>query len=130
LWFTLRAAALALAIWLPSCAAMLSLAASDQEQGRAMGNNESTQVGAGSLSGLAGGALVAILITLPLLVFAGVAVTGQSPACQPGAPKISHPNDPRPRCRSRVAITLRSSDMIVECRRAGSAAQVFGLDRV
>ena len=55
---------------------MLSLAASDQEQGRAMGNNQSMQVGAESLSGLAGGALAAILIALPLLVFAGVAVAG------------------------------------------------------
>ena len=76
LWFTLGATALALAICLPSCAAMLSLAASDQEQGRAMGNNQSMQVGAESFSGLAGGALAAILITLPLLVFAGVAVAG------------------------------------------------------
>jgi MFS family permease len=76
LWFTLGATALALAICLPSCAAMLSLAASDQEQGRAMGNNQSMQVGAESLSGLAGGALAAILIALPLLVFAGVAVAG------------------------------------------------------
>jgi DHA1 family tetracycline resistance protein-like MFS transporter len=76
LWFTLGATALALAICLPSCAAMLSLAASDQEQGRAMGNNQSMQVGAESLSGLVGGALAAIVITLPLLVFAGAAVAG------------------------------------------------------
>ncbi|HEX4126340.1 MAG TPA: MFS transporter [Acidimicrobiales bacterium] len=76
LWFTLGATALALAICLPSCAAMLSLAAEDEGQGRAMGNNQSMQVGAESLSGLVGGALAAILITLPLLVFAGVAVAG------------------------------------------------------
>jgi hypothetical protein len=76
LWFTLGAPALALALCLPSCAAMLSLAADDQEQGRAMGNNQSMQVGAESLSGLAGGALAAALITLPLLVFSGVAVAG------------------------------------------------------
>ncbi|HEX4433869.1 MAG TPA: MFS transporter [Acidimicrobiales bacterium] len=76
LWFTLGATALALAICLPSCAAMLSLAADDREQGRAMGNNQSMQVGAESLSGLAGGALAAALITLPLLVFAGAAVAG------------------------------------------------------
>jgi hypothetical protein len=55
---------------------MLSLAADDQEQGRAMGNNQSMQVGAESLSGLAGGALAAIEVELPLLVFAGVAVAG------------------------------------------------------
>jgi sugar phosphate permease len=72
LWFTLGATALALAICLPSCAAMLSLAADDQEQGRVMGANQSLQVGAESLSGLADGALAAALITLPLLVFAGV----------------------------------------------------------
>ena len=76
LWFTLGATALALAICLPSCASMLSLAADDQEQGRAMGNNQSMQVGAESLSGLAGGALAAIEVELPLLVFAGVAVAG------------------------------------------------------
>jgi MFS family permease len=76
LWFTLGATALALAICLPSCAAMLSLAASDRDQGRAMGNNQSMQVGAESLSGLVGGALAAIVITLPLLVFAGAAVAG------------------------------------------------------
>ena len=76
LWFTLGATALALAVCLPSCAAMLSLAANDSEQGRAMGNNQSIQVGAEAISGLAGGALAAILIDLPLPVFAGVALVG------------------------------------------------------
>ncbi len=76
LWFTLGPTALALAVCLPSCAAMLSLAADDREQGRAMGNNQSMQVGAESISGLAGGALAAILIRLPLLVFAGAAIAG------------------------------------------------------
>lgn len=76
LWFTLGATALALAICLPSCATMLSLAADDAEQGRAMGNNQSMQVGAESLSGLVGGALAAAVIALPLLVFAGIAVAG------------------------------------------------------
>ena len=76
LWFTLGATALALAISLPSCATMLSLAADDAEQGRAMGNNQSMQVGAESLSGLVGGALAAAVIALPLLVFAGIAVAG------------------------------------------------------
>ena len=55
---------------------MLSLAADDSEQGRAMGNNQAMQVGAESISGLAGGALAAILIRLPLVVFAGVAIVG------------------------------------------------------
>jgi len=76
LWFTLGPTALALAVCLPACAAMLSLAADDREQGRAMGNNQSIQVGAESLSGLAGGALAAIVIKLPLLVFAGAAIVG------------------------------------------------------
>ena len=55
---------------------MLSLAADDSEQGRAMGNNQAMQVGAESISGLAGGALAALLIKLPLVVFAGVAIVG------------------------------------------------------
>ena len=76
LWFTLGLTALALAVCLPSCAAMLSLAAEDQEQGRALGNNQAMQVGAESLTGLAGGALAALFVKLPLLVFAGAAMVG------------------------------------------------------
>jgi len=76
LWFTLGPAALALAVCLPSCAAMLSLAADESEQGRAMGNNQSMQVGAEALSGIAGGALAAVFIKLPLLVCAGAAIVG------------------------------------------------------
>ncbi len=76
LWFILGLTALALAVCLPSCAAMLSLAADDREQGRAMGNNQSVQVGAESISGLVGGAFAAIVVTLPLLVFAGAAIVG------------------------------------------------------
>ena len=94
LWFTLGATALSLAICLPSCAAMLSLAASDQEQGRAMGNNQSVQVGAESLSGLVGGALAAIVITLPLLVFAGVAVAGSLLLANLGRRRSSTPTIP------------------------------------
>jgi MFS family permease len=94
LWFTLGGTALALAICLPSCAAMLSLAASDQEQGRAMGNNQSMQVGAESLSGLAGGALAAIVITLPLLVFAGAAVAGSVLLANLGRRRSSSPTVP------------------------------------
>jgi MFS family permease len=92
LWFTLGATALALAICLPSCAAMLSLAATDEEQGRAMGNNQSMQVGAESLSGLVGGALAALVITLPLLVFAGAAVAGSlllANLARPGSSPLS-----------------------------------------
>jgi DHA1 family tetracycline resistance protein-like MFS transporter len=76
LWFTLAPTALAVAVCLPSSAAMLSLAADDREQGRAMGNNQSMQVGAESLSGVASGALAANVIKLPLLTFAGAAIVG------------------------------------------------------
>jgi DHA1 family tetracycline resistance protein-like MFS transporter len=76
LWFTLGSTALALAVCLPSCAAMLSLAADDSVQGRVMGNNQSMQVGAESLSGFLGGAFAAAAIKLPLLVFAGAAIFG------------------------------------------------------
>ncbi len=76
LWFTLGPTALALAICLPSCAAMLSLAADDSEQGRAMGNNQSMQVGAEALTGLLGGALAAVAVKLPLLVCSGAAIVG------------------------------------------------------
>jgi MFS family permease len=76
LWFTLGSTALALAVCLPSCAAMLSLAADDSVQGRVMGNNQSLQVGAESVSGVLGGVLAAAAIKLPLLVFAGAAVSG------------------------------------------------------
>jgi predicted MFS family arabinose efflux permease len=78
LWFTLGPTALALAICLPSCAAMLSLAADDSEQGRAMGNNQSMQVGAESLTGLLGGALAAVAVKLPLLVCSAAAVVGSA----------------------------------------------------
>ena len=76
LWFTLGPAALAVAVCLPSCAAMLSLAASDREQGRAMGSNQSMQVGAESLSGVVGGGVAAIFAELPLLVCAAAAISG------------------------------------------------------
>lgn len=76
LWFTLGPTALAVAICLPACAATLSLAAGADEQGRAMGNNQSMQVGAEAVSGLAGGGLAAVLVKLPLLVFAGAALLG------------------------------------------------------
>jgi MFS family permease len=76
LWFTLGPTALAVAICLPACAATLSLAAGDEEQGRALGNNQSMQVGAEGVSGLVGGGLAAVLVKLPLLVFAGAAILG------------------------------------------------------
>ena len=76
LWFTLGPIAMGVAICLHSCAAMISRAAQPYEQGSAMGNNQSLQVGAEALSGLVGGALAAVLVKLPLLVFAACAVLG------------------------------------------------------
>jgi len=76
LWMTLFLTSLALAICLPSCATMLSTSVGEADQGRVMGNNQALQVGAESLSGLVGGMLAAILVTLSLVVLGIVAVAG------------------------------------------------------
>jgi MFS family permease len=76
LWVTLFLTSLALAICLPSCATMLSTSVSEMDQGRVMGNNQALQVGAESLSGLAGGLLAAIMVKLSLVVLGIVAVVG------------------------------------------------------
>jgi MFS family permease len=78
LWLTLGLAAMAVAVCLPSCAAMLSLTADDAEQGHVMGNNQSMQVGAEAFSGFAGGALAAGVTKLPLLVCGTTALIGAS----------------------------------------------------
>jgi DHA1 family tetracycline resistance protein-like MFS transporter len=74
LWATLPPTGLAIAIVLPATAAMISLAARADEQGQVLGNNQGLQVGAEALAGLAGGALAAIVVKLPILVWAGVAI--------------------------------------------------------
>ena len=74
LWVTLFLAALALAVCLPACATMISVAVGADEQGRAMGNNQSLQVGAEALSGLIGGLLAAIVVKLPLIALGLVAI--------------------------------------------------------
>ncbi len=76
LWVTLGLTAFGLSVCMPSCATMISLAVGDEEQGRVMGNNQSLQTGAEALSGLAGGLFAAVLIQLPLLVFATMALAG------------------------------------------------------
>ena len=68
LWITLFLTSLALAICLPCCATLLSTAASADEQGRVMGNNQALQVGAEAISGLVGGLLAAIFVKLSLIV--------------------------------------------------------------
>jgi MFS family permease len=74
LWATLPPTGLAIAIVLPATAAMISLAARADEQGQVLGNNQGLQVGAEALAGLAGGALAAIVVKLPILVWAGIAL--------------------------------------------------------
>jgi DHA1 family tetracycline resistance protein-like MFS transporter len=74
LWATLPPTGLAIAIVLPATAAMISRAARADEQGQVLGNNQGLQVGAEALAGLAGGALAAIVVKLPILVWAGVAL--------------------------------------------------------
>jgi MFS family permease len=74
LWVTLFLTSAALAICLPSCATLLSRAASGAEQGRVMGNNQALQVGAEALSGLVGGMTAAVVTKLPLIVLGVLAI--------------------------------------------------------
>jgi phenylacetate-coenzyme A ligase PaaK-like adenylate-forming protein len=66
LWVTLGATALVLAVCLPAAATIISEAAGPEDQGRALGSNQSLQVGAEAISGLGGGLLAAIADVLPL----------------------------------------------------------------
>lgn len=74
LWGTLFLTAFGLAICLPSCATMISLTASSEEQGKVMGNNQSLQVGAEASSAFIGGLLAAVKVKLPLVVLALIAL--------------------------------------------------------
>jgi MFS family permease len=76
LWVTLFLSSMALALCLPSCATLLSLAAGGPDQGRVMGNNQALQVGAESLSGLLGGLLAAVMVKLSLIVLGAIAIIG------------------------------------------------------
>jgi MFS family permease len=78
LWLTLGLTALALAICLPSCATLLSLAVDDATQGQVMGNNQSLQVGAEALAGVVGGLAAAAFIELPFVAFGAAALLGVS----------------------------------------------------
>jgi MFS family permease len=75
LWATLGASALVLAVCLPAAAAIISEAATPAEQGRALGSNQSLQVGAEAVAGLGGGLLAAIADVLPLSVMAALAAS-------------------------------------------------------
>ncbi|MFN8218460.1 MAG: MFS transporter [Solirubrobacterales bacterium] len=85
LWVTLAACALALAVCLPSMAAMISEAAAAEEQGSALGANQSLQVGAEAVSGVGGGALAAISTALPLPVLGALALLGSALLGRPAA---------------------------------------------
>jgi MFS family permease len=74
LWLTLGLSALALAVCLPAAAAIISEAVSGDEQGSALGSNQSLQVGAEALAGLVGGLLAALAVFLPLTAMAALAL--------------------------------------------------------
>jgi predicted MFS family arabinose efflux permease len=95
LWVTLGVTALALAICLPAAASVISEAVSSDEQGAALGTNQSLQVGAEAASGVGGGILAAIATALPLSVMAALALaaaglvsteSSQSPRVPAAAP--------------------------------------------
>jgi DHA1 family tetracycline resistance protein-like MFS transporter len=95
LWITLAACSLALAICLPAMASMISAAVSPEKQGSALGANQSLQVGAEGLSGLAGGGLAAISTALPLPAMGVLALLGSGLLSRPAAraagdPKAKH----------------------------------------
>ena len=85
LWLTLGACALALAVCLPAMASMISAAVSADGQGRALGANQSLQVGAEGISGLAGGGLAAISTAFPLPVMGALALAGVGLLARPAA---------------------------------------------
>ena len=85
LWPTLFACAMALSICLPSMAAMISQAVDGAHQGSALGANQSLQVGAEGVSGLAGGGLASISTTLPMPVLGGLALLGAGLLSRPAA---------------------------------------------
>ncbi|MDX6626811.1 MAG: hypothetical protein QOE56_1800 [Solirubrobacterales bacterium] len=85
LWLTLGACALALAVCLPSMAAMISNTVGPEEQGAALGANQSLQVGAEGVSGLAGGALATISTSFPLPAMGALALLGAGLLRRPSA---------------------------------------------
>jgi MFS family permease len=91
LWVTLFACSLALAVCLPSMAALVSDAVGPAEQGRALGTNQSLQTGAEGVSGLAGGGLAAISTALPLPVMGALALLGSALLARPAAVEVAEP---------------------------------------
>jgi DHA1 family tetracycline resistance protein-like MFS transporter len=91
LWITLAACSLALAVCLPSMASMISQAVGAEEQGSALGANQSLQVGAEGLSGLAGGGLAAVSTALPLPAMGVLALVGSALLASPAARSAAAP---------------------------------------
>jgi DHA1 family tetracycline resistance protein-like MFS transporter len=85
LWLTLAACSLALAVCLPSMAAMISDAVDAERQGGALGANQSLQVGAEGVSGLAGGALATVSTVFPLPAMGALAALGVGLLSRPAA---------------------------------------------
>lgn len=85
LWVTLGLCALALAICLPSMAALISNAVGAERQGSALGSNQSLQVAAEGVSGLAGGGLAAISTVFPLPAMGVLALLGCALLSRPAA---------------------------------------------
>jgi DHA1 family tetracycline resistance protein-like MFS transporter len=85
LWLTLGACSLALAVCLPSMASMISAAVGPEQQGSALGANQSLQVGAEGVSGLAGGALATVSTSFPLPAMGALALLGAGLLSRPSA---------------------------------------------
>lgn len=83
LWVTLGVTGLAAAICLPAAAAIVSAAVPPDQQGSALGSNQSLQVGAEAITGLAGGLLAALSIRLPLDTMAVLAVLAAALLARP-----------------------------------------------
>lgn len=74
LWFTLFLTTSFATVALTTCTSMISYAASDEEQGRVMGNNLSIQGGMTALSSVAGGAIASLGINWTLVAFGFIGV--------------------------------------------------------
>lgn len=76
LWITLFLTGLPLSVCMAACATMLSISASAEEQGSALGNNQALQVFAESASGLIGGFIAALFIKGSLVAMAAFILVG------------------------------------------------------
>jgi MFS family permease len=83
LWVTLGVTGLAAAICLPAAAAIVSAAVPPDQQGSALGSNQSLQVGAEAITGIAGGLLAALSIRLPLVTTAVLALLAAALLARP-----------------------------------------------